>query len=106
MPRCFWRRGCSRTIDGAVSRARPSAFAPTATRAAVEDFAAGDAFAVWGWYTPEDASSQVFDATKVSTQDGATWSYDDLKYWKSGKTYAFYALYPATDALSRHGGRV
>lgn len=92
--------GCSRTIDGAApSRGDAIGFAPAASRAAVEDFAAGDAFAVWGWYTPEDASSQVFDATKVSTQDGATWSYDDLKYWKSGKTYDFYALYPATDAL-------
>ena len=97
--------GCSRTIDGtAPSRGEAIGFAPTATRAAVEDFAAGDAFAVWGWYTPEDASSQVFDATKVSTQDGATWSYDDLKYWKSGKTYAFYALYPATDALPATAG--
>lgn len=97
--------GCSRTIDGAApSRGEAIGFAPTATRAAVEDFAAGDAFAVWGWYTPEDASSQVFDATKVSTQDGATWSYDDLKYWKSGKTYAFYALYPATDALPATAG--
>lgn len=92
--------GCSRTIDEAAPpRGAAIGFAPTASRAAVEDFAAGDAFAVWGWYTPEDASSQVFDATKVSTQDGATWSYDELKYWKSGKTYAFYALYPAVDAL-------
>lgn len=97
--------GCSRTIDEAAPpRGAAIGFAPTASRAAVEDFAAGDAFAVWGWYTPEDASSQVFDATKISTQDGATWSYDDLKYWKSGKTYAFYALYPATDALPATAG--
>lgn len=92
--------GCSRTIDGAdPSRGDAIGFAPIATRAVVEDFAAGDAFAVWGWYTPEDAFSQVFDATKVSTPDGTTWGYDGLKYWKSDKTYAFYALYPAMDAL-------
>ena len=41
--------GCSRTIDGAApSRGEAIGFAQTATRAAVEDFAAGDALAVWG----------------------------------------------------------
>ena len=93
--------GCSETDTVRISsgQERSIGFTTGVTRAAKEDFGAGDAFAVWGWYTSEDASSQVFDATKVSTADGVTWSYENPRFWLAGKTYAFHALYPSADVL-------
>ena len=92
--------GCSETTVGRGPGGEDAiGFTTDVTRAAKEDFAAGDAFAVWGWYAPDDAFSRVFDATKVSTPDGTSWSYEGMRFWKAGKTYAFYALHPAADAL-------
>ena len=68
---------------------------PVLTRSAVESFTAGSAFSVWGWYIPEDAAGEVFNATTVSTPDGSVWTYEGLRYWKADKTYSFYALYPS-----------
>ena len=72
---------------------------PAPSRAVEETFVAGDVFSVWGYYTPTDAASTVFDATSVSTPDGSRWSYHGARYWKADKTYDFYALYPAADRL-------
>lgn len=91
--------GCSRTIaEGPASGA--IGFAAPVTRAAVERFAAGDAFSVWGWYTPADAGSEVFNATKVSTADGSSWSYDNPRFWKAGRSYTFQALSPSVEQLA------
>ncbi len=92
--------GCSESENVRISgHERSIGFTTDVTRTAKEDFEAGDAFAVWGWYVPEDASSQVFDATKVSTADGISWSYENLRFWQADKTYAFHALYPSVDML-------
>ena len=98
--------GCAQTQSVVPGpQAATIGFAMPVTRAAVDGFAAGDAFAVWGWYTPADEYSQVFDATKVSTSDGANWSYDNLQFWLAGKEYAFQALYPETDLLPAASAR-
>ncbi|HJD09602.1 MAG TPA: fimbrillin family protein [Candidatus Phocaeicola caecigallinarum] len=61
------------------------------TRAVKENFTSGDAFAVWGGYDGD--ATNVFNGETV-TFDGANWSYTGTRYWVSGKTYDFYAVYP------------
>ena len=72
---------------------------PALTRVAIESFTPGSSFSVWGWYVPEDAANEVFNATTVSTPDGSVWTYEGLRYWKAYKTYSFYALYPSVTDL-------
>ena len=72
---------------------------PALTRVAIESFTPGSSFSVWGWYVPEDAANEVFNATTVSTLDGSVWTYEGLRYWKADKTYSFYALYPSVTDL-------
>ena len=72
---------------------------PALTRVAIESFTPGSSFSVWGWYVPEDAANEVFNATTVSTPDGSVWTYEGLRYWKADKTYSFYALYPSVTDL-------
>ena len=62
------------------------------TRAVTESFGQGDAFTVWGGY--DNDATNVFDGETV-TYNGANWSYSGgTRYWVSGKTYDFYAVYP------------
>ena len=72
---------------------------PALTRVAIESFTPGSSFSVWGWYVPEDAANEVFNATTVSTPDGSVWTYEGLRYWKADKTFSFYALYPSVTDL-------
>ena len=72
---------------------------PALTRVAIESFTPGSSFSVWGWYVPEDAANEVFNATTVSTPNGSVWTYEGLRYWKADKTYSFYALYPSVTDL-------
>lgn len=61
-------------------------------RAVTESFGQGDAFTVWGGY--DGNATNVFDDETV-TYDGTNWSYSGgTRYWVSGKTYDFYAVYP------------
>lgn len=62
------------------------------TRAVTESFGQGDAFTVWGGY--DGNATNVFDDETV-TYNGTNWSYSGgTRYWVSGKTYDFYAVYP------------
>lgn len=74
-------------------------FSGVDTRAAVEDASGINEFSVWGYYTPEDAFSTVFDKVTV-TRENSQWTYDGLQYWKSDKQYDFYALYPTVEILT------
>ena len=65
---------------------------PALTRVAIESFTPGSSFSVWGWYVPEDAANEVFNATTVSTPNGSVWTYEGLRYRKADKTYSFYAI--------------
>ena len=88
----FLQTGCSKTDTVPPSdNERTIGFTTVMTRAAKEDFGAGDAFAVWGWYTPQDAFSQVFDATRVSTSDGVSWSYENLRFGSRTRHMTFMA---------------
>ena len=88
--------GTEASPEGAIT------FSGVDTKAAVEDASEIGKFSVWGYYTPEDASSTVFDEVTV-TRDDSQWKYDGLKFWQSDKQYDFYALYPPVETL-RAGG--
>ena len=85
--------GTEASPEGAIT------FSGVDTKAAVEDASEINEFSVWGYYTPVDASSTVFDEVTVTRED-SQWKYDGLKFWQSGKTYDFYALYPDTATLT------
>lgn len=85
--------GTEASPEGAIT------FSGVGTKAAVEDASEIKEFSVWGYYTPEDASSAVFNNVKVTKKDNQ-WKYDGLRFWLPGKTYDFYALYPATETLT------
>lgn len=75
------------------------AFRMPQTKAAKENFAAGDAFTVWGWRSNGDAtdvSTEVFAGEPVASADGSNWSYTGTRYWVLGETYNFHAVYPNT----------
>ena len=76
-------------------------FTNIGTKAPVESKDDIKSFSVWGWYADDAAGnpSVVFDNTKVYEKD-ASWTYDGLQFWQSGKTYDFYALYPDTATLT------
>ena len=77
-------------------------FSGVDTKAAVDTPDDISSFSVWGWYSDGTAGTDainVFNADKVSKiADG--WTYDGLRYWLSGKTYDFYAVYPDAEALT------
>lgn len=80
------------TNDNEPEAARGIAFQSNVqTRAVKENFISGDAFTVWGGYDGD--AINVFNGETV-TFDGANWSYTGTRYWVSGKTYNFYAVYP------------
>lgn len=88
--------GTEASPEGAIT------FSGVDTKAAVEDASEISEFSVWGYYTPEDASSAVFNKVKVTKEDNQ-WKYDGLRFWQSGKQYNFYALYPAVETLTTGG---
>ena len=88
--------GTEASPEGAIT------FSGVDTKAAVEDASEISEFSVWGYYTPEDASSAVFNKVKVTKEDNQ-WEYDGLRFWQSGKQYNFYALYPAVETLTTGG---
>lgn len=62
------------------------------TRAAVTGTSlTSGSFLVWGGYGGN--ATNVFDAETV-TGDNGVWTYEGTRYWKAGKTYNFYAVYP------------
>ena len=80
------------TNDNEPEAARGIAFQSNVqTRAVKENFISEDAFTVWGGYGGD--AINVFNGETV-TFDGANWSYAGTRYWVSGKTYNFYAVYP------------
>ena len=61
------------------------------TRAVVDGTSLPGDFLVWGGY--DNDATRVFDGTTVYHP---TWDYrDGTRYWTEGKSYGFYAIYPA-----------
>lgn len=89
---------CTSTLsDEPTTDTRAISFMPAAdTRAAVTGTSLpdGSSFSVWGWY--DEGTNNVFDGETV-TESGGAWTYGGgNRYWIAGKTYNFYAVYPAT----------
>ena len=68
-------------------------FSPQITRSAVSSLGEGDSFAVWARESREEKTQTILSQEEVYCR-GNVWSYDNLRYWKAGATYDFYALYP------------
>lgn len=91
---------CTSTLsDEPTTDTRAISFMPAAdTRAAVTGTSLpdGSSFSVWGWYgTKGTITNNVFDGETV-TKSGGAWTYGGgSRYWIAGKTYNFYAVYPA-----------
>lgn len=91
---------CTSTLsDEPTTDIRAISFMPTAeTRAAVTGTSLpdGSSFSVWGWYGTEGTiTNNVFNRETV-TESGGAWTYGGgSRYWIAGKTYNFYAVYPA-----------
>lgn len=73
------------------------------TRAVKNNFTSGDAFTVWGGYDSD--ATNVFNGETV-TFDRANWSYTGTRYWVSGKTYDFYAVYPTNVGRCNTSGTI
>lgn len=89
--------GTEASPEGAIT------FSGVDTKAAVDTPDDISSFSVWGWYSDGTAGTDavnVFNADKVSKIADGSWTYDGLRYWLSGKTYNFYALYPDTATLT------
>lgn len=59
----------------------------------ITDFPDGSVISVYGFQTTGTTVDQNFDNQAV-TKTGGKWSYSPLKYWNTGSTYEFYAIYP------------
>lgn len=93
---CLTFVSCTSTVDDGLQDSRAITFTPAAdTRAAVTGYEDMGDFQVWGWYDGNGttAPNNVFDGTVVYKDAG--WNYTDgVRYWKTGETYNFYAVYP------------
>jgi hypothetical protein len=61
------------------------------------DLADEGGFVVYGYKTLDNWSSleqTVFNATNVTSSDGSSWSYANLRFWDKNGTYNFYAVAP------------
>ncbi len=84
-------------VDEPDTDARAISFQPpqAETRAAVDgtSLPTGSSFKVWGGY--DNSAINVFNGETV-TETSGTWNYTGgTRYWLTGKTYNFYAVYPA-----------
>lgn len=90
--------GCSKSVAEPEMQPKAGAIGFTAavTRSAVTSLGSeGDAFAVWVRESPSGGTPGMILTQEAVTCTGGVWRYDDLRYWKNGATYDFYALYPA-----------
>ncbi len=87
--------GCAKSENNTLPSTTKDAidFTPLVTRSAVTSLGDGDSFAVWARESGDGISNLILNNEEVHCING-NWSYDNLRYWKSGKTYDFYALYP------------
>lgn len=84
--------GCAKNATESSDR-KAILFSAPATRSAVSSLGEGDAFAVWARESSAGTVQMILSQEAVRCAAGV-WSYDNLRYWKQGATYDFYALYP------------
>ena len=102
--------GCSSVTVGEAGNGMPEGaigFTSGMTKAAVTDVSEMENIRVWGTYTKDGSSAEVFgtDGQEVHYAGGA-WTYSPVRYWVLGAEYAFHAVHPAevTDVTVRDGG--
>ncbi len=85
--------GCSQPEHVRMAESEPIGFAPLLSRSAVTALGEGDSFAVWARESSDGSIRMILSQEEVRCAANI-WSYDNLRYWKTGATYDFYALYP------------
>ena len=91
---CMTLLSCSITTTDAPDAAeRLIEFGTSVSRGIVETTKNMNSFLVWGGYDGE--KSNTFAEVQVSKNPANVWAYEGTRYWASGKSYDFYAFYPA-----------
>ena len=91
--------GCSSVTVGEVGDGMTEGaigFTSGMTKAAVTDVSEMENIRVWGMYTKDGSSADVFGtAGQVVEHVGGAWTYSPVRYWVLGAEYAFHAVHPA-----------
>lgn len=77
------------------------------TKAAVTDVSEMENIRVWGTYTKDGSSAEVFGTAGQEVHyAGGAWTYSPVRYWILGAEYAFHAVHPAevTGVMVGDGG--
>lgn len=77
------------------------------TKAAVTDVSEMENIRVWGMYTKDRSSADVFGTAGQEVHyAGGAWTYSPVRYWILGAEYAFHAVHPAevTGVTVENGG--
>lgn len=91
--------GCSSVTVGEAGDGLPEGaigFTSGMTKAAVTDVAGMGDIRVWGTYTKDESSADVFGTAGQEVHyAGGAWTYSPVRYWILGAEYAFHAVHPA-----------
>ena len=87
--------GCTQSDPEPVETGRDIGFTTSVTRAVKSSLGDGDSFVVWARETLSDGTSTLILTDENVSCENGVWSYDNIRYWKNGARYDFYALYPA-----------
>ena len=104
--------GCSSVTVGEVGDGMTEGaigFTSGMTKAAVTDVSEMENIRVWGTYTKDGSSADVFGTAGQEVHYvGGAWTYSPVRYWVLGAEYAFHAVYPAevTGVMVGNGGIV
>lgn len=91
--------GCSSVTVGEAGNGMPEGaigFTSGMTKAAVTDVSEMKNIRVWGTYTKDGSSADVFGTAGQEVHyAGGAWTYSPVRYWVMGAEYDFYAVHPA-----------
>ena len=91
--------GCSSVTVGEAGNGMTEGaigFTSGMTKAAVTDVSEMENIRVWGTYTKDGSSADVFGTAGQEVHyAGGAWTYSPVRYWVLGAEYAFHAVHPA-----------
>lgn len=91
--------GCSSVTVGEAGNGMTEGaigFTSGMTKAAVTDVSEMKNIRVWGTYTKDGSSAEVFGTAGQEVHyAGGAWTYSPVRYWVLGAEYAFHAVHPA-----------
>lgn len=102
--------GCSSVTVGEAGNGMTEGaigFTSGMTKAAVTDVSEMENIRVWGTYTKDGSSADVFGTAGQEVHyAGGAWTYSPVRYWVMGAVYDFYAVHPAevTGVMVGDGG--